>query len=158
MSEGPPGELVRALGGSPLHYLRLGPREFVVCAPSYASCRMLARHGVLVTGVEFPSPEVVRYNLTGLTRSEIDGIVEELSGSGLPATLERISPRTPRAHLTGRQREVLYEAYARGYFDVDRKVTLTELARDLSMSPAALDRLLRRGLKKAVHEALFGRY
>ncbi|MGC8970134.1 MAG: helix-turn-helix domain-containing protein, partial [Conexivisphaera sp.] len=157
-SEGPPGVLARALDESSLDHVRLGPREFLVSARSCTSCGILGRHAALVTNVEFPSANVVRYNLAGLTKARIDLILEELSGSGLPVALKSASPHMPYAYLTGRQREILYEAYVRGYFDADRKVTLTELAGSLSMSPAALDRLLRRGLKKAVHMALFGYY
>jgi predicted DNA binding protein len=50
--------------------------------------------------------------------------------------------------LTGRQREILHAAVKEGYFEFPRKTDLTELAEELSISPATLDEILRRAQHK----------
>jgi hypothetical protein len=55
-----------------------------------------------------------------------------------------------RAELTPRQRETLITAYREGYFDIPRKITLVDLAEELSVSDQAVSERLRRGESKLV--------
>ncbi|ADX82060.1 helix-turn-helix domain-containing protein [Saccharolobus islandicus] len=52
--------------------------------------------------------------------------------------------------LTDRQMEILKLAYKMGYFDDDRRVTLTELAKQLGISTPTLEEIMRRALRKVV--------
>lgn len=56
--------------------------------------------------------------------------------------------------LTAQQHEVLVTAAARGYFDVPRQVTMSELAEGLDVSQQALSERLRRGHKNLIDSAL----
>ncbi len=64
------------------------------------------------------------------------------------ATTERLRPRATSRRLG--QREVLKLAYKMGYFDPDRKITLTELAERIGVKAPTLEEILRRALRKAV--------
>jgi predicted DNA binding protein len=51
-----------------------------------------------------------------------------------------------RLDLTEAQREALELAFERGYFDIPRRITLTELADEIGISDTAVSQRLRRGL------------
>ncbi|MFC7156276.1 helix-turn-helix domain-containing protein [Halomarina halobia] len=57
--------------------------------------------------------------------------------------------------LTDEQREALRAACERGYFDVPRRISLSELADELDVSHQALSERLRRGHEVLVREVLF---
>lgn len=71
---------------------------------------------------------------------------------GISIDLRRVShPGIGRAGgsgqgITDQQREALDLAFRRGYFEVPRKVTLTELANELDVSDTAVSQRIRRGL------------
>lgn len=56
----------------------------------------------------------------------------------------------PRDRLTSRQRETLRLANERGYFEIPRAVTLTDLANELGVSNQAVSERLRRGCGRVV--------
>ncbi|MFB6079883.1 MAG: helix-turn-helix domain-containing protein [Haloferacaceae archaeon] len=56
--------------------------------------------------------------------------------------------------LTDLQHETLRVALERGYFDVPRKVTLTELAAEMDVSDTAVSQRLRRGIDTVLEEVL----
>ncbi|MDG5776100.1 helix-turn-helix domain-containing protein [Haloarculaceae archaeon H-GB1-1] len=56
--------------------------------------------------------------------------------------------------LTDQQRRTLAVAYANGYFDEPRDITLEGLAEELDISPTAASGRLRRGMKKLVESSI----
>ncbi|MEM3036114.1 MAG: helix-turn-helix domain-containing protein [Thermoplasmata archaeon] len=50
--------------------------------------------------------------------------------------------------ITQRQMDILYISYMKGFFDVKRKITLTNLSKELNIKPSTLEYIIRRGLKK----------
>lgn len=57
--------------------------------------------------------------------------------------------------LTAEQRDALGRAIDAGYFDVPRKTTLVELARELDVSDTAVSQRLRRGLSSILRGAVY---
>lgn len=58
--------------------------------------------------------------------------------------------REGRFGLTEEQQDTLETAFARGYFDVPRAITLTDLAEEIGISHQALSERLRRGQKSVL--------
>lgn len=58
--------------------------------------------------------------------------------------------REGRFGLTDEQQDTLTTAYQRGYFDVPRNITLTDLAEEIGISHQALSERLRRGQKSVL--------
>jgi predicted DNA binding protein len=54
--------------------------------------------------------------------------------------------------LTQRETEIIVKLYENGYFDPDRKLTMTQIAEQLDISPAALSEILRKSLRKMVKD------
>ncbi|MEM1755982.1 MAG: helix-turn-helix domain-containing protein [Thermoplasmata archaeon] len=50
--------------------------------------------------------------------------------------------------ITQRQMDILYISYMKGFFDVKRNITLTNLSKELNIKPSTLEYIIRRGLKK----------
>lgn len=67
---------------------------------------------------------------------------------------EQSHHRTPSTELTDAQHETLTYAYKRGYFEIPRRVTLTDLASELEISHQALSERLRRGHNALIEGAL----
>jgi hypothetical protein len=67
-----------------------------------------------------------------------------------PLTVHRLSPEGPRStatdRLTSKQHEALAHAVAGGYFEVPRRMTLGDLARELGVSDTAASQRIRRGV------------
>lgn len=62
--------------------------------------------------------------------------------------------REGRFGLTDEQQDTLVAAYERGYFDVPREITLTDLADELDISHQALSERLRRGEKSVLENTV----
>lgn len=80
-----------------------------------------------------------------------------LTENDIPVTLRHIyNPTVPEDEsvLSTEQREALLTAYRRGYFEVPRHTTLSELADAAEVSDSALSQRIRRATNSLVEEAL----
>lgn len=90
-------------------------------------------------------------------RDQLSELNMALTDEGLPVTLRHIyNPSLPdeTATLSEEQREALLKAYQRGFFEVPRRVTLAELAREMEISDSALSQRMRRGLAVTVEQVV----
>lgn len=62
------------------------------------------------------------------------------------------------AIFTTRELEILKFAYERGFFENPKKVSMDDIAKELGISKAAIDQLLRKALKKIVESATKSTY
>ena len=81
------------------------------------------------------------------SKGNLEKITKDLKAKGLdPLVTLHEMPK----ELTAREREIIYEVYAHGFFDQMRKASLTEIAKNLGISTATLSESLRRTLRKIV--------
>ncbi|MHC1591922.1 MAG: helix-turn-helix domain-containing protein [Candidatus Helarchaeales archaeon] len=85
-------------------------------------------------------------------RSRISILLDKLKERSVEFRLKQISQYKDKVSLTRRQMEVLDLALKLGYYDIPRKITLTELAKKLKMSKSSLSELLRRITRKRIAE------
>lgn len=79
------------------------------------------------------------------TATKVRRLLRQLQKQGVTTRLESVHPAAPGAapgDLTARQAELLQRAMAAGYFEVPRKITLTELAKQLGLAPSSLSEAL----------------
>lgn len=70
---------------------------------------------------------------------------DQLEAFGMSFEVERVTPEVdPASLLTERQRDVVAEAVARGYYDTPRRCTLTELAEALGIAQSTASETLHR--------------
>ena len=92
-------------------------------------------------------------------RDAVAAIVESCDRYDVDLQIERICPMTEsardaRTRLTDEQLRTVETALERGYYDVPRETTLTELSAELGVSHQALSERLRRGHRRLVETAL----
>jgi predicted DNA binding protein len=86
--------------------------------------------------------------------SEFRDLCEEKE---IPVLLRRIyNPHYPKEgnSMTSEQQEAILTAYERGYFDIPRGTSMTELARVFDISDSAYSQRLRRGLASLIYETM----
>ena len=75
----------------------------------------------------------------------LSSFADQLEAFGMSFEVERVTPEVdPASLLTERQREVVAEAVARGYYDTPRECTLTELADALGIAQSTASETLHR--------------
>jgi len=93
-------------------------------------------------------------------RDTLRTIVSELRDLGADPFVDRIYSEAASGEgtreLTDRQRECLRLALEAGYFDTPSQVTLDELADGMDISPQALSKHIRAGVRKLVAAAVSG--
>lgn len=88
-------------------------------------------------------------------RSKVDIFLTQLKKRKIKAKIERIGYYYKLTLLTQRQNEIVNLAYQNGFFNIPRKISLSEFASELKISKSALSETLRRIFKKLAHNYLF---
>ncbi len=144
------GKFLRGDGGEWLVLVTVRPspvvREFLSTFPD------LYLHQF--TGVR---ERAIEFSLLG-ERGRLQSYLAWARGKGLPVEVVRFEPVSSETRdrleaLTPRQQQALRAAYALGYFETPRRVTLRELAQTLRRDPSSVMALLRRAQKRMLEEA-----
>ncbi len=92
------------------------------------------------------------------SREALSSYRDRCDEADLSFTLHRLYQNDAEASakygLTARQRDVLYRALERGYFEVPRETSAEELAEEFGISSQALSALIRRGQKALVRSTI----
>ncbi len=132
-----------------LSMIRVGKNTIWAEVPSCSACRYFASSDSVVLGTRNITQDTVAYRLLIQNAHKLKSMEKSLDIDGMMPRVDSISLESSDL-LTARERVVLEAAYSHGYFDSDRKMTLTEIAKSLGVSPASLSDVLRRGTKKVV--------
>lgn len=110
--------------------------------------------------------ESIRVTATGWTqrrrfsdRAEFADYCEFWRDAGGTVSVRRITDteviEDPKKALTDPQRKSLRKAYNMGYFEVPRRVSLSEVADELGVSKTSASELLRRGQERLIESSLY---
>ncbi len=141
--------VIAELRKSTLKVLRINDEKVWIRTNGCAVCRLLYQGDVLVERAKVVGERIVMYKFMLPSVSSLKTLLHELNDVGVKATVLDVS-EIGKEELTDRQMEILKLAYKLGYFDVDRRISLKELADRLGVSPPSLEEVLRRALSKAV--------
>ncbi|NHI92370.1 MAG: hypothetical protein EAX96_07685 [Candidatus Lokiarchaeota archaeon] len=86
------------------------------------------------------------------SRDKIHNFIQHLSLKEINIKLKSIGKHLEKNKLTHRQEEILNQAINEGYYEIPRKISLSELAVTLNISTSALSENLRRIYKKLLAE------
>jgi predicted DNA binding protein len=86
--------------------------------------------------------------------SDFRKVLSRLTHEGIDTRIEDVSPLGQKATLTGRQKEIMTTAVARGYFEFPRKISLTELSVVVGVKPSTLSEVLRSAERRIMENAL----
>ncbi len=81
-------------------------------------------------------------------------ILSKLSHEGVATRIEDVSPLDQKATLTGRQKEIIATAVAKGYFEFPRKISLTNLSILVGVKPSTLSEILRSAERRIMENAV----
>lgn len=125
-------------------------------APSCSTCNFLSMSDVLVLDAVTLSQEEIVYRIIIPSASILRDLLKKLNEMGFrPRVLDKKNIiDEDKSKLTPRQLEILILAYKRGYFDVERKINLTQISKILGIAPSSAQEILRRALKKIIGEYL----
>jgi len=137
------------LKSTSLKALRLTDNKVWVRTNGCSVCKTLYTSDVVVEKVKVVKERTVLYTLLVPNTASLKAFLSNLTNQGVKVTVLNTSEINSN-DLTERQMEILKLAYKLGYFEEDRKITLTELAEKLGVSAPTLEEILRRALKKVV--------
>jgi predicted DNA binding protein len=86
--------------------------------------------------------------------SDLRQVLARLEREGFETRIEDVAPLERRATLTGRQKEIMATAVARGYFEFPRKISLTALSELVAVKPSTLSEILRSAERRIMANAL----
>ena len=132
-----------------LKVLRLADNKVWVRTNGCAVCKTLYTSDVVVEKVKVIKEGTLLYTLLVPNATSLKTFLSNLTSQGVKVTVLNTS-EIDSNELTERQMEILKLAYKLGYFDDDRRISLTELAEKLGISVPTLEEILRRALKKVV--------
>lgn len=120
------------------------------------ACHELAQSECFLTDATATEGGGLEWHLLAPHRSAVEALVQTLSARGIAVELMAIKNVRGSGSLTDRQERVLSLAFQLGYFEFPKKIGLTELAKKLGVSKAALSETLRTGEEKILHSYFQG--
>ncbi len=115
------------------------------------ACHELASSDCFLTDATVREGGDLEWRLLAPQRPSVERLVKTLQSRGIPVDLVSIKTVKGSGTLTDRQDRVLSLAYELGYFEFPKKINLTDLAKKLGVSKAALSETLRTGEGKVLH-------
>ncbi len=115
------------------------------------ACHELAHSECFLTDATATGGGGLEWRLLAPRRSSIEALVTTLGKRGIPVELVSIKSVKGAGNLTDRQARVLSLAYELGYFEFPKRINLTDLAKKVGVSKAALSETLRTGEEKVLH-------
>jgi len=86
------------------------------------------------------------------SRDKLDSLFQKIKEKDLKINLKNIGKYKEKKNLTQRQLEILNIAVKEGFYEIPRRIKLTELASKLKISPSTLSEILRRINKKLLQK------
>lgn len=107
---------------------------------------------IVETGIPLQCPIEIKNGVASIEliteRSKIDMFLQELEHMEINYSIKSIGRYQNFPLLTDIQKNLLNFAYNRGYFEIPRKISLTNLGRELNISASSISETLRRIFKK----------
>ena len=118
-------------------------------------CRASSDAAIICLECPFNSSEnPVLWRFIARSSSDLRQILTNLGRDGIEARIEDVSPLDQKATLTGRQKEIMATAVAKGFFDFPRKVSLTELSHLVGAKPSTVSEIIRSAERRIMQNAM----
>lgn len=129
-----------------------GPGRFIgtVEANTCVVCKLVADTGCFLDSAASVSDGTVQWNILAPNAAALKSLHDKVTHLGCSVELKKISVLRTSSELTRAQERVLQMAYNLGYFDIPKKIDLARLAKNLEVSKATLDIMIRRAQRKII--------
>ena len=129
--------------------IRVGKTGYWAESHACSSCRFFAGSNVVVLSSKAIDAKRILYRILVQNPTKLKILEKDLESAGLnPNVLE--TEFESLEILTEREKEVVNMAFRHGYFDPDRGISMTEIAKIMKVSTPSLSDVLRRATKKIV--------
>ena len=120
------------------------------------ACRVFASATCYLVSAASKPDGKLEWKLLG-SDTMVKSLLKGLEDTKVNAEVLKIAQLQEEDEITARQEYILQIALEKGYFEFPKKITLRQLAKTLSVSPATLTEILRRGQKHVLLEHFKGR-
>lgn len=129
-----------------------GPGRFIgtVETNTCVVCRLVADSGCFLDSAASISDGTVQWNVLAPNAAALKSLHDKVTKLGCSVELKKVSVLRTSSELTRAQEKVLQMAYDLGYFDIPKKIDLARLAKNLEISKATLDIMIRRAQRKVI--------
>ncbi|AHC52182.1 RNA polymerase sigma70 [Sulfolobus acidocaldarius SUSAZ] len=142
-------KLLRELRERRSKTLRISENSVWIRTEGCKVCKILYLSDAVVEKVKVVGNNAVMYKLIVPNLLSLKSLIDEFTKIGVKAIVGSTS-ELDEEQLTERQLEILKLSYKMGFFDIERRITMTELAEKLGIKAPTLEEILRRALRKAV--------
>ncbi|WMT51779.1 MAG: helix-turn-helix domain-containing protein [Ferroplasma sp.] len=116
-----------------------------------SACSVIGNSEAVILGSRVINPESLSYRVSLPGISKLMDLKRNLQREGMEFSISDISFDEGNA-ITDREKEIIFLLYEYGYFDPERKLSLTQIAEQMGISTAALSEILRKTLRKIVKD------
>jgi hypothetical protein len=143
-------EIVRDMSYNGMKVRTARRGEIWVDGPSCTFCSFIAKFPFVKVMRVIPLVENrIQVHLVIPSRGDVRFFKSRMKRSGIDYTILSERPFQPK-DMTDKEREVVFTALQRHFFDCENRTSLTTIAKDIGVSPSSLSETIRRGTKKAV--------
>jgi|GEM_PF-308941 Predicted DNA binding protein len=150
-----PKDIRKKLIQSGVKLLKAGDGKVWARTKSCSACNYLSNTDAIVLGAYAIGTNEIVYSLMIPSREYFRNMLRILNDLNLKPIVQSVYDmekklKSNKQSLSPRQLQALLLAYHKGYFDVDRKTSLIDIAKMLGIAPSSAQELLRRALRKVV--------
>ncbi len=131
--------------------LRSGNKTIWAKSSCCSACFVIGISDSVILGSKAINSTTVSYRLLFQNYAKLLEMKHKLEMNSIEYSIANIDFKDTSG-LTSREAEILVRLYEGGYFDQERKLTMTQIAEQLNISTAALSEILRKTLRKVVKE------
>ncbi len=129
---------------------RAGDNSIWVESSSCTPCSFFSKTFSNILGTRSTGKSKILYRILLPSPGDLRSLEKQMIAAGIEYEVVSVIPYMHQ-ELTEREREILSIAMERGYFEDNRRISLTELSSVIGISPSSLSETLRRSLKKSVN-------
>ncbi len=132
---------------------KMGQKKIWVYGKSCSACRVMALSEAVILSSTSVDTYRINYRVLVENRGAMRRLMKKLEEADLkPMIIE--GPEEKKIEISEREFSILKMCYELGYFENERRASLTEIAKIMGISTSSLSETLRRAMKKLVKDYL----
>ncbi|MEM0158492.1 MAG: helix-turn-helix domain-containing protein [Candidatus Hadarchaeum sp.] len=142
-------EIIGEMRKVSIEVTRVGKNTLWAKAKSCSSCRLLSQLDAVIISSKSLNGGRIQYRILIPNEAKLRMISHALEEADLSPKLLEIFFESEE-NLTEREIEIIKKAFTLGYFDTDRKISMTDLAEKIGIKTPTLSDILRRAMRKII--------
>ncbi len=136
-----------------INVARMGQKKIWVYGKSCSACRAMALSEAVILSSTSVDNYRINYRVLVENRGAMRRLMKKLEDDDLkPMIIE--GPEEKKIEISEREFAILKMCYELGYFENERRASLTDIAKIMGISTSSLSETLRRAMKKLVKDYL----